>query len=120
MTTKNDDLTLRLRHAAEDKAVSDKFTEEWAAARAFTPARYTQQVLNPGIEAEVRSQHKGKLASEIDAEVLYRQAAEASAMEQLSAKEIEAAAKFGHRPSEYLAAKTPIPVLQHWANHANK
>ena len=68
MTTNKDDLTPRQRQAVEDKALSDKVTAEWAAARAFTPEKYAQQVLNPAIEAEVRRQHKGKLSSEIDAD----------------------------------------------------
>jgi len=121
----NNSVTPKLDAIIEDreakrKAVAAEVEEKWRAAKAFTPERYTEQVLNPTIEAEVRARHKGKLTSEIDAEVLYRQAAEATAIEQLSPKEVETAAKFGHRPSEYLAAKNPIPVLQYWANHANK
>ncbi len=121
----NNSVTPKLDQVIEDreakrKAVVAEVEEKWRAAKAFTPERYTEQVLNPTIEAEVRSQHKGKLTSEVDAEVLYRQAAEASAMAELSPKEIETAAKFGHRPSEYLAAKTPVPVLQHWAKLTNK
>ena len=72
MTT-NDSVTPNIDAIIEDreakrKAVAAEVEEKWRAAKAFTPERYTQQVLNPGIEAEVRRQHKGKLSSEIDAD----------------------------------------------------
>ena len=108
MTTDNDYLTPATRRVAEDKAITDEVMKEWQAARAFTPAKYAQEVLYPAVDNEVRGQFRGRLTSEIEAEVKSRSDREHKAMKELTPQEIEVCHKFGQRPSQYLATKRKV------------
>ena len=103
--TSKDHLTQGAEQAEKDRAVSDKVVAEWRAVRAFTPEKYVQESLLPDIAQVVRKDMAGQPSMTVDAEIAHRSEVEATAMEGLTAQELEVAARFHQRPSEYLAAK---------------
>ena len=108
-TTNNPEETTRLTpamvQASTERAVSDKAMAGWQAAAEFTPSKYAEQILYPGVEAEVRIQLKGRLTGEIDGEIKARSDAEHQAMRQLSPQEIGACYQYNILPTEYLENK---------------
>ena len=101
----NNSITPRAEREEERQAVSAEVKEMWCEAKGFTVDRYVADSLHPDLRETVREAMRGQPQKEIDAEIAHHYQVEATAMESLTSQEVEVAARFHQRPSEYLAAK---------------